>query len=281
LANVHYVGGDFTSGESLVEHVVANYEPAVHGPMAWQFGFDAWVSVVGIGSIMSWASGDIEKSRARLDELERHALLLGHPESLALALFTSCVLKHCSGDWAGIMRVSQHLEKLAGEHRIDVFFAYSQLFQTLVETDVSRANDAVRRLGAAGHAVGMSYQLLLLAEVETAAGQLEEGAEHLNLGIAHAEVTGEKFWLPKLLCRRAALLHRLGRSEDLIEADLNAAIAHASNHGMLMFELEARLAQQGASHASTVEAQKGSSAANPTVLDRESLLEALRSARAS
>ncbi len=241
LASSHYVDGEVGLAQEVVERVCTEYEPGFHGPMAWQFGFDPWVSVMGIGAIMDWMSGDLERSHLRLENLKTYAGRLGHPESLAHTLFTACVLAHCHRNQEKLAQESEELGRLAREHRLRVFGEYSNLFRAYLARDIEACCAAVGRLSSAGHVASSSYQLSLLAEVELGHGHLSGAAEHLAKAIEHCQSSGERFWLPRLLRQRAILAQRLGQGSIAIESDIDAAVHEANKRGMSMFELEASL----------------------------------------
>jgi TOMM system kinase/cyclase fusion protein len=241
LANAHYMAGNVAIGEGLVEQVSREYDPKLHGPLAWQFGFDAYVGVVGIGGVMSWMSGDLSRSWQRLKRVKEYAVRLGHPESLASSLFIGCVLMRCRKDLSGLSSESAQLSIVASEHRLSVFSAFAELFQAELTQDVIAARNAVTRLSAAGHLLGLSYQLSVLADVELSDREVVAAHQHLDQAVEYANSSGERFWLPRLLRQRAATSQLLGLTVAAIQADLDAAIEEASSRGMLTFELEAHV----------------------------------------
>jgi len=239
LANSKYVGGNVSATQALVDEVCREYVSQIHAPMAWQLGMDAWVSVVGIGAIMDWMSGDLLPSYRRSVELTEFAIQLGHPESRAHALFVECVLSHCKRDRDQLARSSQELAQTTREHRLHVFGEYANLFQAYVRGDIKSARLAFGQLSSAGHVASSSYQLSLVGEIEMADGRFEDALECVNRGIEHAMSSGEGFWLPRLLCQRALVFRALGHETAAVQSALAESIADANRRGMTMFELEA------------------------------------------
>ena len=242
LANCHYADGQFVLAQSCIDQVCGAYTRDFHGPMAWQFGFDAWVAAVAPGVIMDWVSGDWDRSQQRLQVLDEHAKALGHPESVAQVLFFACVQAHCRGDREQMAGASGGLAQVADEHRLGVYMSAARLFAAWLQGDAGAAVTATAQLHSARHLVGASYQWSMLAEIELANGGLVAAADCLERGIKHAESSGERFWLPRLLCQRAILSRRMGQPISVSLSDLDVAITEASQRGMLAFELEANVA---------------------------------------
>jgi tetratricopeptide (TPR) repeat protein len=241
LANCHYANGDFGRAERFADQTCRAYEPSFHGPMAWRFGFDAWVAVEGIRVIMEWISGHLDRSHQRLQDLEKRANALGHPESITQAWFTICVLGHCRRDRDQLARGVQGLAHAAQEHRLGMYAKYSRLFAALLTHDTGAALSAVDELRIGGSVYSTSYQCSVLAEIELHNNDALAASEHVEHGIAQAESSGEKFWYPRLLCQRALVSHRLGRPGRVTLAALNAASSDAHQRDMSMFELEAQV----------------------------------------
>lgn len=278
LANVYYLGGDFHSSQELIKEVAFKYDLRVHGPMAWHFGFDALVSVLGISSIMSWISGYPEDSRATLERLCAHAERLKHPDSAALAAFTRCVLSHCEGNGESLLFASESLANVSDEHRIGVFRAYSDLFRAYARRDVPAAKDAISRLGVVGMIGGFSYQMLLLSEMQLALRELDEALQAASAGVKHAQDSGELFWLPLLLCRRATIGKGLNRPTSEVDRDLRDALVQSQRQQMEMFELQTLLIREELLGSSDEAATPVSKVARP-LSARADVLAALKSAR--
>jgi hypothetical protein len=130
--------------------------------------------------------------------------------------------------------------------------------------------------------MGLTYQLAVLAELALNAGDTQTANEHISRAVAHAEMSGERFWLPRVLCLRAMISRRLGLSSELIEVDLNDAILRSAKHGVAMFELEARLEYEKLWQPEGP-AGNGKSGLEPLLsrMDGESLIRALGAVRSA
>lgn len=250
LANIHFVNGSFHVAQRLVDEVCAEYEVARHAPLAWQFGFDARVSAAGAGAVMSWISGDPAKALEQIREVKQLAGKIGHPESLGQSVFFGCVLAHCAGDKSALVAEASQLARLGREHRLSVFSAYAELFRAWLDRNVHVALSAVNRLAITGQVMGLSYQLLLLAQIEQASGDVGSASLHIDKAIAHAETVGEGFWRPRLYIQRALL--RRDDDPQAALASLDFAASEAERAGMLIFELEASLAYATTSGTETL-----------------------------
>jgi hypothetical protein len=241
LANCHYANGDFGRAERFVDQTCRAYEPSFHGPMAWRFGFDAWIAVDGIRVIMEWISGHLDRSHQRLRDLEQRANALGHPESITQAWFTVCVLGHCRRDQEQLARGVRGLAHSAEEHRLGMYAKYSRLFAALLTHDTGAAINAVEELRVGGSVYSTSYQCSVLADIELHKDDVISASEHVERGITQAESSGEKFWYPRLLCQRALVSSRLSRPRSVTLHSINAAITEAHQRDMSVFELEAQV----------------------------------------
>ncbi|MFN8090989.1 MAG: protein kinase [Vicinamibacteria bacterium] len=203
-----------------------------------------------------WLLGRPDEALARASDAARRARELGHPLTLAYALYYVAWARLLRGEAPEAVAVAQELCALSEEHAL--FFG--ALGGTLLGAalDAAGSGGAPWRAGlplppssgleaaaagvaayrAMGFRMNLPFGLGLLADAQARRGRLDEARATLAEALAEAAATGESWWAPELQRLRAEVALAAGDRASCEEA-LRAAVAAARAQGSVALERRA------------------------------------------
>jgi predicted ATPase len=164
--------GDLNDSRRNLERAIALYDPREHGGLALLYAQDPRSTCLAQLANTLWLLGYPDRAARASREAVSLARDLGHPHSLALALYFSAVLHQRLRDPEATRERAVALAAVAAEHGFDLWAAGAAVLRGWVATqggDLAAGIEAMRRglanWRATGAAVNQTYYLVLLAEV--------------------------------------------------------------------------------------------------------------------
>lgn len=243
---IRFATGDVAGSLPLLEQVVASYDPALHGPMAFAFGHDFGVIGLAYSANALGLAGQLDRARDRAAEAVRTAEQLGHPHSLALALAMQAVLHQALYDVAVVRQTAARLLQLAQQQRFGHWEMQAFHFQSWVAASEQRFDEAfrlsascavaVRRLGTT---LPQTFFQPTMVEVLLLAGRAQDALHAVDELMSILADRGIRWSLDsEMLRQRGDALLLLGRSEEAV-ASIQAAVQLAAQRGARLLELRA------------------------------------------
>ena len=175
---------------------------------------------------------------------------LGHPRSLAMALYYAAVIHHFRGEPEVAVERAEAALAICAEHGIVA--TGTQILHDCARFDLgehdaaSQMAERVRALRRSGTSVMWPLQLALLAEADCRSGRIDEGFRYVDEALTYVERTGER-WTDSELFRIKGelLLARSAGDWQQAAGSFETAIGVARSQGARALELRAatRLAQ--------------------------------------
>jgi predicted ATPase len=140
------------------------------------------------------------------------ARTLGHPFSLAHALFFEAVVLYLVGRGEALLRTLDDVMTLSHEHGFPFWLGLARVFRgaTLIDSDpqatVAEIGDGLSQAAATGNQAGAPPMIAMLALAHRAAGQHAEAMQALELALAVSAQTGQPHWDAELHRERGELL---------------------------------------------------------------------------
>jgi class 3 adenylate cyclase/predicted ATPase len=236
--------GELARGREHFEQALVLYDPARHRGLAIHHIFDPQVGSLSFLSLTLLALGYPTQALHRNSESIREARQLGHPLSLALALFFNGVVRQLLGGWEDVLDCADELLAVASEQDFRLWLARAEGLRgwALARAGSTEEGSALLRRGltdyrATGAGQYLPYFLALLSE---AAGPGAEALEFLEDALARAEQSGERWFEAELHRRKGEGLLTLAAARPAeAEACFGRALAVARGQGARMWELRA------------------------------------------
>ena len=209
--------GDPLAAIDHAQQAIALYDPATHGALAHEFGYDPAVSAHSIGAIALWMAGypdqAVHQARASADLADG----LDHQLSRIFAsIFTGWVM-HLVGKFDVAAPLLDDCIARASELEIPAFRDVSRVLAgwTRIVHGDSVGGVPLVRLGIEGldaiqFGWARSFNLGVLAEGHLGLGEHDAALDALAEAFAHAEQTGERFFVAELWRLKGEVLLRAG-----------------------------------------------------------------------
>ncbi len=243
--------GELAAARAHFEAAMALYEPQQHRSHAFVYGNqDPGVYCLAHLSETLWLLGYPDQALQRSQQALTLAQELGHPFSLATALYFAAHLHDFRREARGTQERAEELRALAQE----LGFAYrlaqamfklglAAVAQGRVAEGIAQMRQGMTALRATGAELGLAHRLGRLAEAQGIAGQPAEGLEGLAEALATAERTGERRSEAELYRLKGELLLQRATPGDGVEAEacFHQALAIARRQGAKSWELRAAM----------------------------------------
>ena len=235
--------GRLASARRHLEQILALYDPVPHGSLALRYmHLDPWVTGLNWLSFTLFTLGYPDQALTRCPEALAYARTLTHGITMGISLFQAAGMCQLCRDRDGVLERADELIALATEQGQTQHLALGSIFRgwaLVVGGDREAGTDQLQWGLAAYRATGgrswLSYFLALLAEAQ---GLAPDALETLDQALAHAERSGERWFLAELHRRKGAVLVARGLQPDG-EGCLRQALAVAREQGARMWELRA------------------------------------------
>jgi len=195
-------------------------------------GHDAKVCGLGERAFSLWFLGDDPGSSASIEAAKQWADEINHRNSMLHALEFEIELNRYRNDYAGVIAVADRIAALAHDMPDDLTkAALFRAWAVGMSVDAS-AGLAEFEEGQVRHREIATYEGApiyegMRADLYESAGRIDEALPILDAAIAASIRSGQVFWLPELLRKRAAIRFSRGEPVDEVVADLGRALSVA------------------------------------------------------
>jgi predicted ATPase/DNA-binding SARP family transcriptional activator len=238
--------GEFTRARNHLEHMISFYNPQQHHrSLVALRGSDAGTSALAYQACCLWCLGYPEQALRKSREALALARQMGHPFSLADALwYAGCLFNEMQRDAKALQAHAEELRRLAQE-KVPSWKGAGILGRgvALVMLEQVQQGMAQIREGIAAYQSGgiLSYlpeRLCFLAEAQARSGHPEEGLITVAEALTVVEETGERLWEAELHRLQGKL--RLSQGDDAAAgASFHKAIEVAQRQSAKSWELRA------------------------------------------
>jgi predicted ATPase/DNA-binding winged helix-turn-helix (wHTH) protein len=256
LGTTLYYLGEVAQARAYLEQGVAHYDPRSHHSHALLYGQDPGVICLATLARALWALGYPDQALERSREAVALAQQLGHPFSLAFALYFSAVVCQYRREWQEAQRFADDLMALSAEQEFAQQLAQGRIMVgwTLVEQGrvaegIGQIRQSMAAYRATGSDLGRSSYLVLLAGAYGKAGEAEAGLTALAGAMTAIEQHRICFNEAEIYRLKGELLLRQAmgtsdaptRSWSEAEACLQQALDVARHQGAKSLELRAAM----------------------------------------
>jgi predicted ATPase/class 3 adenylate cyclase len=243
--------GQFAEGLRHLEQGAAIYDPDQHAALAFIYGQDSGVACLAYQGWALWFLGYPDQARSRTLEALGLADKLSHPVSSAAAANIACWVYQFLQDHDAAHEQAEAAVVLSTHGQFEFWKAIGMIGQGWAMTRKGAVNDGIARLRiglkalrSTGAEVVMPYFLTLLAQAQSASGQIEEAHRLLDESQTVLNESGEAWWHAELYrLKGELLLKRTGRKgEGVKQAEEYFCRAYAIAHEQCAKSLQLRAA---------------------------------------
>jgi predicted ATPase len=240
--------GAFAPSYKHIEQGLRLYDYERHKQHAFVYmGHDPAVCAHALGAVVAWHLGYLEQACRHADDALHLARRLGHPPSLALALWFIGGAYAARGDSADALATADELLRLSEEQKLVQTRASALVIGGWALAREGQADEGLNRLRAGlavWHRMGARHYLppftCLLAESLMCAQRYEEALPQIDQALAYCEETGERWWQARIYQTRGQLLYcRKSRSDKCAVDCFRTAIEIARSQCARALELRA------------------------------------------
>jgi hypothetical protein len=222
MAELSLMQGQLSRALKHCKQTIALYSPNEHGSLVYTVGFDPGVAAQADAGWCHVHLGHPDRGLACSEAAVTLAKQMGHPLSLAFALFQCGVAHFERGEIDQMQERAQELVVLAERLGFPLYLGMGRVLRGFArvesgegEAGVAEMREAMGELAGIGSGLGAPLFLSMLAEGLRKVGRHNDALAALGLGDALAQQRGQHFY--------DAELHRL-RAEILLDTDENAAL---------------------------------------------------------
>ncbi|MCA1557417.1 MAG: hypothetical protein LC731_02625, partial [Acidobacteria bacterium] len=171
-------------------------------------GHDAAMTCLSFGGWCLWSLGFPDRALAKVEEALMIAHSLGHPQTLALALFMNSFVRYLRREFEESLKQSQASMAVSLEHELPQTLAWSSAHHGLSvaslkqgEHGIKEARESIDRQRAMGAELARPNFLSMMAEVQGIYGRVDEGLATVRDALSIAERTGE--------CAKASMIYNV------------------------------------------------------------------------
>ena len=205
-----------------------------HASMSLLVGTRVDVHSQGWSAHAHWLLGSDEEAAARALDAICRARAADHPYSLAVALAYSAITAQLRGDTDALAKAIAELGDLCRRYEFAYYGEWALVLDGWAQggdAGVAKIRKGIGRLRSLGSFARMPYWLCLLSSTLEGVGRRDEAAAVLDGATVDAEQRHDRWWLPEVLRRRAALIG--GPSADAL---LLQALELSREHGSRALE---------------------------------------------
>lgn len=213
LGQTLYFLGYLPEARQYLACSVTRYDPAIHVSHIFLYGQDPKVVSLVQQARTLWLLGNQDQAVQQADNALTFAREVGHPHSLALALYHAAVVYQASRDLQHLQALIDTLLQLSTEHGFpywrssgQILYGWTLAQQGQVDEGIQQMQQGLSAYEATGAIVNRPYSLTLLAEAYGAVGRAHEGLALLTEALAQVQQNGGHFYQAEMLRLRGELL---------------------------------------------------------------------------
>jgi adenylate cyclase len=230
IANPLYMQGKFRLALSHAERAIALYDSDRHRGLAFMYGNDQGVQAFGFAAWSQWLLGQPDRALTRAREGVALGRRIGHPFSLAFALYFEAFVRSIRREVAAQREVGAELIALASAQGFPFWLGLGKAWHAAARAlvgqreavdDLMRGIELVATTGSKAGAPGLLH---ILVEAQQAARMPAEALGTAETALAIAAATGQPFFDGDLHRLKAELVLESGGSADEAETLLQRAL---------------------------------------------------------
>jgi len=205
LCTLETFAGCHIQAQAHYAQVVELSTAADHPTVLLTFGIDPLVIAAAISSSGLWLSGQPEQARCRLEQGLTRAETLGHPTSLAHALFFGVFVRLCRGELDRAQQLIQRLVALSHEQGFSMYKTAGVILQGCLAVQrgkaaesTARITDGLMQIRGMNVQIYMPFFLSFLATGYWQQCQAEDALRVITEALQLTEATLEVFWQAEL-----------------------------------------------------------------------------------
>jgi predicted ATPase len=240
--------GSFGLARRHLKRVLALYDPGRHHSLASLYVFDPWVVAVSYLAIAEFALGYPTQAKMQVVKALKGARKLGHPYSLAHALYFACLFRQLSRDHPAVQKRVGALKRLCRKAGFRSYGAGAAVLESWAQVELAEPGEGIEQVcqklddyrRAEKRKYLLPYWLALAAEALCKCGQATEALSKLDEAVDITDHTGECWFEPELHRIKGDVLRRAPEVDPAdSETCLRKAIAVAQGQGAKLWELRA------------------------------------------
>ena len=239
--------GEFARAREHLTQAIACYDRTQSASQTLRYGQDMGVAAWGF---LGWADavvGDLDGAARRAEMTMQLAREIGHPFTLALALFLVCEVGELREDAEAVRSAGEELVAISREHSFAFFVAFGMTHTGWAMRhlgDVSGGAKTLREgadlFRAVGQRVGLAHRARL-ADGLLAAGAIDAALDVIAEAMDQRRETDENAFVAPLLCVRGEALAKRGDVKGARHS-LHEALEIANRQGAALFARHAEAA---------------------------------------
>jgi class 3 adenylate cyclase/predicted ATPase len=289
-----WFAGEYREAQDHLERALALFQPGRDDDLAFRFGADPGVGAMAYLATALWPLGEVDRAVSLIDRMQTRIVDLTHVVTLAVGRLQAALFELMRGDTARAAPNALELARLAREHDLSLFRAYSVFLEGWVTAASGAFGSGLehmrRGVGLLREQNVLLFDGLLkiaLAEVETRAGDPDRALAILDEALATGGRAGNRAFEAELNRARGEILRECDPANPTrAEEALLTAIAVAKQQATRSFEVRAALAlaklyratgRDADAHAALAPALEGFAPTPelPEIIEAQALLAAL------
>jgi predicted ATPase len=234
--------GDLAGAQSQLELVLNSHEHEPDSDVRERFGFDSGVATRANLAYASCLAGDLHRARRLIEEAIRLASKLAHLPSTMNALVYKGLIEIERNDLENLVADAETLLMLSQQHGMEMYAAWSRIYLSWARARMGQGTaelrEALATFTSQGNQLGVPGYLVLLAELEAAAGNAEGALTLIDNGLTTAQEGGQHYadsFLHRI--RGDILLKRDPADPAPAESAYRTAISIATHQGARRYQL--------------------------------------------
>jgi predicted ATPase len=243
-----YWMGKFLTAREYLESAITLYDPELHRPLIYSYGYDAGVASLAYAAWTLWLLGYSDQALKRSYEALALAQRLSHPLNLAHAELFLGVLRQYQREVRAAQENAESVIAHSAEHGLSDYWGWATGLRGWAMAQLGRSEEGIaqQREGLAAfsatEALLRPYFLCLLAETWTETGRLDEGLNALTEALAAADEHDLRFYEAETHRLKGELLSKQdGSSAAEAQSCFERAIKIARSQSAKSLELRATI----------------------------------------
>jgi predicted ATPase len=234
--------GDLIEARRRLEAALKDYDRERDRDVPDKFALDTGIAARVYLALGLWLAGDLERARQSIEEAMRLGHDAGHLPDVVHALWYKVYIQCLRNDPQSVSADAETLLTTSREHGLEFFVMLADMAVSWARGRLGDAQSGPNELRRSlaqymgkGNRLFVPAVLGLLAQLESAAGDLERAHSAIDEGLAMAQHGGQNYTISFLHRLRGDLLFKV--NPDPAEAAYQVAVEVAERQGMRTFRL--------------------------------------------